>query len=57
MESQFDPTIQIPQEVLAAARLIGNWTKENNYKNWELLDICARVLQLSLTNSNTSRIN
>lgn len=48
MEAQFDPTIQIPQEVLAAARLIGNWAKENNYKKWQLLDVCSRNFAFEL---------
>ena len=34
--------ISIPKEILAAADLISNWAKKNNYKNWELRDICDR---------------
>lgn len=35
-------TTEISPEITAAARLVGNWMKEQGVEQWELMGICSR---------------
>ncbi len=36
--------IEIPDDVIAAARRVSEWMYEHGHKKWQLLDICDRNL-------------
>ena len=48
VELKYDPTLEVPQEIMAAAHKVAGWTTKQGWKYWELGPIADRAAVVSL---------